>query len=202
MILSANTGKFVPELGDEPFQLLKKFGIRPPESAYQRSGLRVTARAEAGNPLFAEGSEIRFQTGDSFHAQLNSRAVLREFWKYPYRWIPETDYFGFYPGVKPNGTVLARFADGGAALSLHRVGKGEVLVFWGTPDMSSGRLSGMMDRAAEWAGAANPWKKNPLRYFLEGRNRRLNRHYVMVYNEKPGTFTLPVPNLPKWKMVP
>ncbi len=199
MILSANTGKFVPELGDEPFQLLKKFGIRPPESAYQRSGLRVTARAEAGNPLFAEGSEIRFQTGDSFHAQLNSRAVLREFWKYPYRWIPETDYFGFYPGVKPNGTVLARFADGGAALSLHRVGKGEVLVFWGTPDMSSGRLSGMMDRAAEWAGAANPWKKNPLRYFLEGRNRRLNRHYVMVYNEKPGTFTLPVPNLPNGK---
>ena len=101
--------------------------------------------------------------------------------------------------MKPDGTVLARFADGGAALSLHRVGKGEVLVFWGTPDMSSGRLSGMMDRAAEWAGAANPWKKNPLRYFLEGRNRRLNRHYVMVYNEKPGTFTLPVPNLPNGK---
>ena len=198
MIITANTGKFVPELGKEPFQLLKKMGIEPPVSEYCQRGANVTAAVNGEDSLFFRpGQKIAFQTSDSLHAQLNSDEVKRKFWMYPYRWIPETDYFGYYPGQKiSGGRVIARFADGGAAVSLHKVGRGEVVVFWGTPDISGGKLNGMMSRAADWAGVVNPLKKNPLRYMLEGKNGKLKRHYLLVFNDRPGTYTLPVPNVP------
>jgi hypothetical protein len=34
MVITANTGKYVPELGKEPFQLLKKLGISAPQETY------------------------------------------------------------------------------------------------------------------------------------------------------------------------
>ncbi len=199
MMITANTGKFVPELGTEPFQLLKKLGIEPPVSKYCRKGAAVTATAvEGASPLlFKPGRKIAFQTADSFHAQLNSEAVRKNFLWYPYRWIPETDYFGYYPGQKiSSGRVLAEFSDGGAAVSVHTVGRGKVIVFWGTPDIGNQNLSGMMTRVADWAGVKNPLKKNSLRYTLEGKNAALNRHYLLVFNERPGSYTLPVPNMP------
>lgn len=199
MIMTANTGKFVPELGPEPFQLLKKFGIEVPVSNYCRNGMAVTATAEKNvSPmLFRPGQKIAFQTADSFHAQLNSEEIRKNFLWYPYRWIPETDYFGYYPGQKiTSGRVLAEFNDGGAAVSIHPVGKGHVIVFWGSPDIGDRNLSGMMSRAADWAGVKNPLKKNPFRSISEGKNTALNRHYLMAFQEHPGTYILPVPNVP------
>ena len=93
--------------------------------------------------------------------------------------------------------MLARFADGGVAMSLHRVGEGEAIVFWGLPDMGMGgaNLKGMMARAAEWAGVANPLEGNPVHRYLEGRNERLGRHYLVLYQVEPGTYTVPVPSI-------
>lgn len=202
VVLSANTGKFVPERGREPFALLRALGIDPPVRPFDRKGTGLFATALPGNPLFDEGAAIPFLTGDDFHEQLESAEVRARFWEYPYRWIPETDYFGRYPGVQVaedgGAKVLARFADGGAALTSHPVGKGEALVFWGIPDMGMGgrNLRGMMARAATWAGIGNPLAGNPVRRYLEGRNRRLGRHYLVLYHPEPGTFAVPVPNVP------
>ena len=196
-IVAAKTGSYVPELGTtEPFRLLAGLGIDPPASEYCRKGLKVEATVGAGCPLFAEGRRIVFETGDRHHVQLLDPEVQSHFWKYRYRWIPETDYYGYFPGVRPNGRVLATFPDGGAAMSLHKFGKGEVVVFWGTPDIDGDNLRGMMSAAADWAGYRNPLAGCPVRHFIEGRNESLGRHYLLLWNEKPGTFVVPVPNVP------
>ncbi len=198
LVIGANTGKYAPEAGPETFMLLRKLGIRPPEKAYCPKGLAVDAIVLEGAPFLKAGSTIRFQTFESFRAQLNSEEVRATFWQYPYRWIPETDYFGYYPGHEASdGKVLARFADGGAAVSLHRVDKGEVVVFWGTPDIGEKRLAGMMGKIADWAGVENPLKDAPLQYFFEAKNDSLKRHYLLAYQEKPGTYTVPVFAVPQ-----
>lgn len=197
LILSANTGSYVPEVcGEEPFALLRALGINPPKGPYQRQGLDVRATAK-GCPILADGVSIPFETGERLHAQLQDPDVQKNIQAFRYRWLPETDYFGYYAGVTPNGETVATFADGGAAISRHTFGKGEVLVFWGTPDITDAGLKGMMKRAAEsWAGVRNPLEKCPIPHYLEGENKDLGRHYLLVYNEKPGVCTLPVGHIP------
>ena len=196
-VIAAKTGSYVPELGtDEPFRLLAGFGIAPPRSEYCRKGLDVVATATAGSPLFEQGRRIPFQTSERHHAQLLDPAVQARFWSYRYRWIPETDYYGYFPGVQTDGETLATFPDGGAAVSLHRFGKGEVVVFWGTPDIDGDGLKGMMRRAADWAGYRNPLAGCPIQHYLEGYNKALGRHYLLLWNEKPGEYTVPVANIP------
>lgn len=196
IIISANTGKYVPELGDEKFQLLKAFGIPVPQKDYITNG-DIAAKAIAGNPLFDDGTKIEFQTVSRMREQLKSKEVIANFWQYPYRWIPETNYFGYYPAQEPGGKVLARFADGGAAMSVHKAGKGEVLVFWGTPDISGHKLKGMMKRASEWAKVNNPLADAEISRFTELTNKKLNRHYGLFYNEdKFGKFKVKFPNCP------
>jgi len=196
MIMTANTGKYVPELGRKPFQLLKALGITPPDRKYVTTG-SVKAQSLPGNPLFEPGRTFDIQTLTSMRKQSHSPEVRKAFWHYPYRWIPETDYFGYYPEQKPNGTVLARFPDGGAALSLHKSGKGQVLVFWGTPDMSSNKLSGMLKRAADWAGVRNPLAGMEIPDVVEMTNRKAKRHYLLAYSEdRRGTFRVKLPNCP------
>ena len=198
MIIAAKTGSYVPELGTtEPFQLLKGFGIAPPKTEYVRKGLAVKAKVGEGCPLFESGREILFETGDRHHAQLLDPEVQERFWKYRYRWVPETDYYGYFPGVKPaDAEVCATFADGGAAISRHRFGKGEVIVFWGTPDIDGDNLKGMMTKAAAWAGYENPLADCPIPHYLKGFNRQLGRHYLLLWNEKPGTYAVPVGDIP------
>jgi hypothetical protein len=196
MIISANTGKYVPELGTAPFQLLNSFGISLPDKDYVSTG-HVSASALDGNPLFDAGRKIEFQTLTTMREQKASPEVRKAFWQYKYRWLPETDYFGYYPAQKPNGKILARFPDGGAALSLHTVGKGEVLVFWGTPDISSGKLKGMMTNAAAWAGVENKLKDSDVPNFTEMTNPAAKRHYGLFYLEdKHGAFKVKFPHCP------
>ena len=93
--------------------------------------------------------------------------------------------------------MLATFPDGGAALSRHKCGAGEILVFWGTPDIGGGNLAGMVKSAAEtWAGIENPLANGDVSHWLEGRNETLGRHYLLIYEERPGHHSLPVPNIP------
>ncbi len=197
MVIAANTGKYSPELGREPFQLLKRLGIPAPQGAYVQSRTEVAATVTADNPLFATGDKLSFFTLAELRRDLQSDAVKKDFWKYPYRWIPQTDYFGFYPDNRQTGgTVLARFAEGGTALSRHRVGEGEVMVFWGTPDLRGDRLKGMMAQAAGWAGAASPRRGSPIPHTLEGHSDKLKRHYALLYQENAGTYTQKLATVP------
>ena len=89
--------------------------------------------------------------------------------------------------------MIARFADGGAAVSRHRFGKGEVIVFWGTPEINDGNLRGFIGSLAEAKGVRNPQKNCPVPHTLEGFNRRLGRHYLLTYKVEPGAATLKAP---------
>lgn len=201
MIICANTGKYCPELGQEPFQFLKKLGITPPQGAYVNNRTKVSAKVNTSNPLFAKGDKIDFFSLADYQKDLQSENIKKNFWQYPYRWIPQTNYFGYYPNTKKvNGTVLARFPDGGVALSKHRVGKGEVLVFWGTPDIRDNKLKGMMVKATEWAGAISPRRGSPIPRTIEGRSDALKRYYALMYHETPGTYTQKITCVPdgKW----
>lgn len=196
IVLTANTGKYVVGAGQEPFQLLKALGIAAPQRPYVTQGT-VVATATAASPLFAKGSSIPFQTVATMREQMHSKDVIEHFWQYPYRWIPETDYFGYYPGQQPGGEVLATFADGGAAVSLHQAGRGQVLVFWGTPDISGDKLKGLMKRVADWAGVRNPLAEAEVPRFIEMSNPEKKRHYGLCYQEdKFGKFRVKFPNCP------
>ena len=89
--------------------------------------------------------------------------------------------------------MIARFADGGVAVSRHAVGKGEVLVFWGTPEINDGNLKGFIGALADAKGVRNPQKTCPVPHTLEGFNRKLGRHYLLTYKVEPGTATLTAP---------
>jgi hypothetical protein len=162
------------------------------------TGTDVFATVDSSdNPLFAKGSKVEFFTLADLHQDIRTDHVKKNFWEYPYRWIPETDYFGYYPeNKKVNGEVLARFASGGVAMSLHKVGKGKVIVFWGTPDMSRKKLKGMMAKAAKWAGVTNPRLNSPIPLTTEGHSDLLKRHYALLYQETPGSYTQKLLSVP------
>ncbi|HEY3378631.1 MAG TPA: beta-galactosidase [Armatimonadota bacterium] len=197
MLIAANTGKFCPERGAQPFQLLKQLGISPPTGAYVQDQAGVAATVSADNPLFTQGAKVAFFTLADMQRDLQSDEVRKSFWAWPYRWIPQTDYFGFYgENMTTNGRVLARFPSGAVAISQHQVGKGEVIVFWGTPDYKPALLQGMMARAAAWAGVVDPSKGNPIPQMLEGDSAKLGRHYVLLYQETPGAYRQMLANTP------
>jgi hypothetical protein len=197
-IISAITGKYCPERGSEPFALLKQLGITPPTGEYISNEAHVIAKVEGANPLFESGKELVFFTRADQQLALDSDQVkVREkFWTWPFRWIPQTDYFGYYrDNMQTNGKVLARFASGAVALSEHQVGKGQVIVFWGTPNYTQEYYKGMMARAAQWAGISDPTAGNPVPLMIEARNVELKRHYAVMYNETPGTYQQGFPNI-------
>ncbi|MFA6292795.1 MAG: hypothetical protein WC637_13490, partial [Victivallales bacterium] len=104
-------------------------------------------------------------------------------------WIPATDYFGWYRGhdVK-DGEVLARFTEGGAAVSRHAVGKGEAIVFWGVPNYERQYMLEFMKRATQWAGVTDPRAGNAIPLMLEGKADSLKRNYIILWQDKPGTY--------------
>jgi len=190
-VVTARTGSYVVG-STEPFRLLKALGIAVPTTAFCRRGLDVRATVVAENPLLAVGREIVFETSERQHAQLLDEKIQSDFWRFRWRFVPETDYFGYFPGVKVKGSgrVLATFSDGGAAVTRHAFGKGEVVVFWGTPEINDGNLKGFMGAAADWAGARNPLAGSPVPHLLEGFNERLGRHYLLAWKTEPGEATL------------
>ncbi len=190
MIITSNTGLYAPEMGHEKFQLLRSLGITPPTGEFVLTDANVRATVTADNPLFAKPAEIKFFTLADMRRDLADPVSQKAFFNSPYRWLPETDYFGYYrDNTAVNGEVLARFASGAVALSRHKVGKGEVIVFWGTPDFRPECLQGMMSRAADWAGVVNPRKGSPLPYTLEAHSETLGRHYALMYQITPGDYT-------------
>ena len=198
LILSAVNGRYCPELGAETFPLLGRLGIKPPEKTFVTKGLDVVGTAGNASLFWAAGAKIPFFTTQNLHDDPQRDAEVRkDFFHWPYRWIPQTDYFGYYPGHQvTDGQVLATFADGGAAVSMHDIGKGQVLIFWGTPDYKPALMLDFMRAVASWAKIENPKAENPIPLMFEGKHRSLKRHYVILWQEKPGTYVQGFPQVP------
>ncbi len=197
MIVAANTGSYSPELGTEPFQLLRRLGIAPPIGPYVQLDAGVEARAVAKGPLFDKGAKLPFFTLAQMRKEMGDPKLLGRFFDWPFKWIPETDYFGYYKDnhVK-DGVELARFSSGGTAVSLHKVGQGEVIVFWGVPNYRPQYYQGMMVRAAAWAGVNDPRRGSPIPHALEARSESLKRNYALFYQDKPGRYVQKLPATP------
>ncbi|HEY3332542.1 MAG TPA: beta-galactosidase [Capsulimonadaceae bacterium] len=190
MVISANTGSYCPERGPSPFQFLKQLGITPPTGAYVQNEPGVIASSTTASPILDSGAKLGFFSLADFQHDMQSDEIKKAFWAWPYRWIPQTDYFGYYRDNKAtNGEVLARFPSGGVAISLHKVGNGEVIVFWGIPNYRPELMKGFMSRVATWAGVQDPNAGNALPQMLEGDSKPLGRHYTMLWSGTPGSYT-------------
>lgn len=197
VVLSARTGRYCPEKGAEEYPLLRALGIPAPAGAFETAGDGAVAKATADSPFFAKGAGLKFYSQGDMRKDLLDPAIGKAFFKWPYRWIPESDYFGAYKNNKiAAGQILALFPDGGAAVTLHEVGKGRALVFWGVPDMKPELLKGLMGRIAQAAGVVNPRADNPIPYALEMDHKTLKRHYALLYHETPGDYTQKLSGVP------
>ena len=200
MVVSASVGRYCPEASDQEFVLLNTLGIDPPKGAYNLKGMNVRATIVEENPLFDIGEVFPFYTTEKQKAESQGDEVSTtdRFWKWPYRWLPISNYFGtFSENRTTNGKVIARFDNGAVAMSLHQVGKGEVLVLWGTPDYKPELYKGFMTRMAEWAGAVAPADANPMPFMFElSPMDERERHYAVIYEENAGTYTQRVKNVP------
>lgn len=202
-LMAARTGRYVSEFGwKDEFPLLKALGIPLPKGEWTTAG-DFHATAAEGCPLFDAGKGFDIQTLTKLRREESDPSILRNFGSYPYRWIPETDYFGAYaqgPQAPASPArafkVLATFdRTGAAALTLHRAGKGRVLVFWGLPAMTGGALAGMMRRAAAFAGVAPT--KAEVGDFFELHGDESGRHYGFFFLETTyGARRLVFPNCP------
>ena len=183
VVLTARTGRFVAgDAAGGDFRLLRALGIEPPAGPWVAEG-DIAARALPGDPLFGDGRAIPFQTLSRLRRELHDPAVAADFNHYPYRWLPETDYFGAYTGEHPaGGEVLAEFPGGGAAATLHRCGAGRAIVFWGLPSLTGGALRGLVASAARLAGVEPPDAEVPDAF--EMHNDALGRHYGVFYREE------------------
>jgi hypothetical protein len=197
-IVFAHAGRYCPERAGVDFPLLKALGIDPPTGDYVGDIANVEARVMTENPLFGVNEKLSFFTRADHKLALESDMVKQRnlFWNWPFRWIPRTDYFGFYgQNMQTNGKVLARFDNGSVALSEHQVGKGSVIVFWGTPNYTPENYPTLMPNAVKWAGVDDPNAGNPVPFMLEGKNEALGRHYVLLYQENAGTYQQGFPNV-------
>ena len=92
--------------------------------------------------------------------------------------------------------MIARFADGGVAISQYSVGKGKVIVMWGTPAMKPEQMKGFMAAIAGQAGVVDHKVGNAIPYMLEGENADVDRHYSLLFQETPGSYVQKIPNAP------
>lgn len=197
LVMNARSAEYCPDLPDAKFPLLAKFGIAAPEAGFDTATENVVSKVEPNQSLIPGKKEIPFFSQADMSRQIKDPSIGAKFWKWPYRWIPQADYFGRYPGHKASdGETIARFADGGSAISLHTAGKGRVVVLWGTPDSGVPELTGLMGDIARAAGVTNPREGNPIPLMLEAQRPDLKRHYCLLFSETKGSMVQKIPNVP------
>lgn len=194
VLIAGRAGRYCPDLGAEEYPLLRRLGIAVPTGEYRTLDDHATATTVAGSALFPNGGAFPFYSQADNARDLQDPAIGAHFSLWPYRWIPRSDYFGHFAGAKPGGVVLATFADGGAAVTVHAVGKGRAVVCWGTPRADAPELAGFMSRLATWCGVVDPAIGRPIPHMLEARNEQLHRSYALLYQERAGTYTVPLPS--------
>lgn len=202
-IIAANTGRYDDETGAEPFPLLRALGIEPPTGSYDTKGEDISAIfAKGASPLTKGIGTLKFYSTEEQKKEARLPWKFEDFKQWPYRWISESDYFGRYPGqTGAGGKILAKFSDGGAAITLHEVGKGQVAVFWGTPDYRDPALETLLKNAVVWAGVSDKSSENPIPLMMEATNEKLQRHYVILWESRPGTYTQKFPFAPDGKFL-
>jgi len=197
VVMSARSGRYSTEGSGEEYPLLRALGIKPPTGQYVLNEADVTAAVKSNGILGQDRKAMPFFTQADMNKDLQDPKIGGKFFQWRYRWIPQSDYFGYYANNKDvGGEVLARFPDGGVAVSLHEVGKGKALVFWGTPDMNPENTDGLMSAIATKAGVTNPRAGSPIPLILEAKRDDLNRRYVFLYQETAGDYVQKLPNLP------
>ncbi|HEY3377372.1 MAG TPA: alpha-amylase family protein, partial [Armatimonadota bacterium] len=100
-----------------------------------------TATAKTLGTIFPAGQQLVFRLGP--YTMYN-----RDTWG---DWSHMLPYFiyGRYQEKAVSGTPIATWNDGGPAATLHTVGKGQVIVLWGTPDWYNWREA--LSAIAAWA---------------------------------------------------
>ncbi len=198
VVLSARSGQLSADpRNPEEFPLLRSLGIKPPREPYRTSEAGIAATLDKGQKLFSGRETIPFFSQADMAAAIKDPKTAESFWSWPYRWVPEADYFGYFPNVRDTGgEILARFPDGGVAASIHNVGKGKAIVFWGTPSMDKGEMKGVMAQIAAAAGVTDLASLRPIPLMLEARYEALNRYYALIYHETPGNYVQPVSSVP------
>lgn len=197
VVMTAGTGRFNSDDPAAEYALLKKFGIPTPKGSWQTDGESVSAVVEPGFRQELGRDSIPFYSQKDMKRELQDPKIGADFHRWPYRWLPQSDYFGYFKGnTTDSGEVIARFPDGGVAMSRHKAGKGAVVVFWGTPDMTPARLQGLLGKLVENAGVTTPQAGNAIPYMLEGKHRDLPRHYALLFQQTPGTYQQKLPNAP------
>jgi hypothetical protein len=201
LLLPANVGRYCPQKSGTDFTLLEKLGINPPSGAYNKRGVNIKAVVSSNNPIFKIGHELPFYTTEQQQIESQGDIVKTKagFWKWPYRWLPVSNYFGYFSENKStNGQVIARFEGGAVAVSIHKHGKGEVVVLWGTPDYKPESYKGFMSKIAKWAGATKNVEANPMKHMFElsPMDERKN-HYAVIYEEESGNYVQKIPNVPE-----
>jgi hypothetical protein len=198
IVTSARSGYYSAEGGtDQSFALLERLGISKPSARYDTTARGVIATLKPGQTLLPGRSAVPFVTQTDIAEDMRRPEVAEKFWSWPYRWIPQSDYFGYYPGnTGVKGEVLATFPDGGAAITKHAVGKGTVVVFWGTASCKQEEMAGIMASFAKAAGVVDERGPRPIPLMLQARRDDMDRHYAIIYNEKPGVYHQPISALP------
>ncbi len=194
VLVSGRAGRFCPDLGTDEYPLLRRLGIAVPTGEYRTQDSAAPATVAGASALFPAGASLPFYSQADNARDLQDPAIGARFFAWPYRWIPRSDYFGRFAQARPGGEVLASFADGGAALSVHAVGMGRAVVCWGTPRINAPELAGFMSRLATWCGVVDPSVGRAIPHMLEGRNQQLNRGYVLLYQERAGSYTVKIPS--------
>jgi len=201
IVLGARTGRYCSETPDKEYPLLKAMGIQPPSGEFETNRENIVASVDSNSPIFGGLKAIPFYSKADMRRELEDPKIGADFFNWPYRWLPLTDYFGFYSkNINVNGEALAHFPDGGVALSRHHVGKGQALVFWGTPDVKPESSKGLMADLAKVAGVVDPRAGSAIPHVLEAANPDLKRNYALLYQETPGSYVQQLPNTPdgKW----
>ena len=202
IVISANTGRYSDVGGSPSYALLRALEIEPPKGDYVTRGASVVAKSVAGHPLTRDIASLSFYTLEQQHKQARQTWDYATYQAWPYRWLSESDYFGYYPAQHPaRAKVLAKFSDGGAAVSLHSLGSGEVVVFWGSPDYQDKNLLQFLRNAVAWAKANDDTRLNAIPHMIEARNQELNRHYAILWQETPGVYKQRFPQAPDGKLV-
>lgn len=199
IVTSARSGYYSAEGGTEQsFALLERLGISKPANRFDTTARGVVATLTPVQTLLPGRTQLPFVSQTDIAEAMRRPEVAEKFWSWPYRWIPQSDYFGYYPGNKNvNGEILATFPDGGAALTKHLLGKGVVIVFWGTASCEQEKMAGVMASFAKAAGITDERGPRPIPLMLQARRADdLGRHYAILYHEKPGVYNQPISALP------
>jgi len=201
-VISANTGRYTDSVRDPDFALLRELGIDPPQGEYITSGRSIVAKTDPSDEILLGGiASFSFYTSEQQHEEARRAWRYEDFKAWPYRWLPETNYFGHYVAQHPTRCkILARFPDGGAAISLHPIGKGQVMVFWGSPDYRDSNLRDLLRRTLTWAHAADDSSIGRIPLMIEAHDDAQDHHFALLWNQTSGIFRQNFPQLPdgKW----